>query len=130
MPLPTALQPAIKRAKKAIQDYQLHPSEEKRKTAEIEIENANKVSKKQGRRRWQMEMLIIPHYSLCRGSWYAESNEAQWSIDKMPTWAQNGKNEPDNSVSILGRAYTKAPPSVPKHYEVCVIPNSLSVSKK
>lgn len=113
MALPTALQPAIKRAKKSIQNSLLHPGDlKKKKIALDEIENANNISSQNGRIKWQTEMLIIPHYNLCPGDWYLSTNEIQWSIDKMPKWVENGKNEPDVNYSINGISYTSAPNSV------------------
>jgi len=109
--LPTALQPSIKRAKLAIRSFIQNPTEDKRKIAELEIANADKISKGKGRKNWKNEILIIPHYTLCFNSWYAETNSTQWSIDKMPDWAKNGENEPNIGTNIDGNSYTKAPKS-------------------
>ena len=111
-----SLQPAIKRAKKAIQDYLLNPeNDKKREKALAEIENANTVSDEYGRRRyWRNELLVVPHYDLVPSSWYAETRETQWSIERMPDWARNGKLVPELGTDISGRAYTVAPKSTPR----------------
>lgn len=112
---PQSLQPAIKRAKKAIQNYHLNPeSSEKRDIALREIENANVVSIRNGNRRnWNKELLIVPHYDLFPHSWYCEmwQKETIWSIEKIPAWAENGSNEPNVGTNINGLKYTIAPKS-------------------
>ena len=110
-PLPTASHAAIKRAKKAIQDLLLNPSEEKRAIAQEEIENANK-RRDSNRTNWNKEILIVPHYGLCPSSWYCQTNEVQWSLNKMPEWAKNGKLEPKIGEMVHGHAYTSAPKSM------------------
>uniref|UniRef100_A0A6C0HDY0 Uncharacterized protein n=1 Tax=viral metagenome TaxID=1070528 RepID=A0A6C0HDY0_9ZZZZ len=111
--LPTSLQPAIKRAKLAIQALLLDPtSTVKLANAQREIQNADCVSAQNGRRRqWRHEALIVPHYNLISGSWYCEAREPSWEIDKMPQWAYNGSLEPNIGTMINGFEYTYAPKS-------------------
>jgi hypothetical protein len=109
-PLPTSSHAAIKRAKKAIQDLILNPSEEKRAIAKEEIDNANK-RRDSNRTNWEKETLIIPHYGLCPSSWYCKTNEVQWSLNKMPDWAKSGKLEPKIGETVHGHAYTTPPKS-------------------
>lgn len=115
-PLPMSLQPAIKRAKLAIQSLLLDPKNpQKRVIALREIENADNVSATAGRRRWRYEILVVPHYDLFAGSWYGESHikttEPVWDIDRMPVWAENGKTEPTIGEIVNGKEYTQPPKS-------------------
>lgn len=115
-PLPKSLQPAIKRAKLAIQALLLDPKNpQKRVIALREIENADNVSSLAGRRRWRFECLIVPHYDLFAGSWYGESHikatEPVWDIDRMPFWAENGRTEPALGEIVNGKEYTQPPKS-------------------
>jgi hypothetical protein len=115
-PLPFSLQPAIKRAKLAIQALLLDPKNpQKRVIALREIENADNVSSVAGRRRWRFEYLIVPHYGLFSTSWYGESHikstELVWDIDRMPEWAKNGRTEPAIGEIVNGKEYTQPPKS-------------------
>jgi hypothetical protein len=107
-----SLPAAIKRAKFAIQDNILNPgNEEKRAKAIKEIDNANTISRVGGRKYWYKELLIFPHYDLVPSSWYAETRDIQWSIEKIPEWAKSGKSEPDLGTDIRGYKYTVPPKS-------------------
>ena len=114
--MPTSIPIAIKRAKKAIQKYILHPCEKHKIIAEEEIENANNISKNTDRKEWKKELFIISYraFSLKLGStnWYDKTREVQWSLDKMPEWARNGKEEPDTGYAFGEHSYTKAPKSM------------------
>lgn len=113
--LPTSLPIVIKRAKKAIQKYILHPCEKHRIIAEEEISNANRISKNSDRKHWKRELFIISHqhFSSKFGSsnWYNKTNEEQWNLEKIPEWARNGKDEPDSGYKIGEHNYVKAPKS-------------------
>jgi len=113
-PLPKALQPAIKRAKLAIQALLLDPlNPQKRVIALREIENADKVSSFTDRRRWRFERLVVPHYDLFPGSWYGELHikvtKPVWDIDTMPEWAKSGRKEPALGEIVYGKEYTQPP---------------------
>ena len=115
-PLPLSLQPAIKRAKLAIQALLLDPENPKKRVIALrEIENADKNSSVAGRRRWRFEYLIVPHYDLFASSWYGESHikstEPVWDIDRMPEWAKNGRPEPAHGEIVNGKEYTQPPKS-------------------
>jgi hypothetical protein len=119
--LPTAAHAVIKRAKKAIQKLLLNEdaskTEKLRATAEEEIANANKHCGSD-RRYWREEVLIISNKAFSdtagSSSWYTKTRSIQWSLTKMPTWAHNGKDEPNAGTIIEGKAYTKALPSQPR----------------
>jgi hypothetical protein len=115
--LPTNPAAAVKRAKQAIRASILAPEDDDKKDeARREIENADRVST---RRNWKKEILLVPHYELCTSSWYCETDEIQWDVDKMPVWARNELDEPDIGIALQYRfrgrpqnyAYTKAPAS-------------------
>jgi hypothetical protein len=110
---PTSVQPAIKRAKMAIQKALLNPGDETLIiTAMEEIKNADDVTSKKGRSDWRGDIFIVPHYSLFEGNWYCNQwKQTHWSINKMPAWAYNGKVEPNLGELVLGREYTAAPKS-------------------
>jgi hypothetical protein len=116
--LPTRPDAAIKRAKKAIQKLLLNTDESKseklRKTAEEEIENANKNCG--DRKYWREEVLIKSNKqfsdSVLSSSWYTKTKTVQWSLTRMPEWAKNGADEPNAGTTIEGKPYTIAPPSV------------------
>lgn len=115
-PLPKSLQPAIRRAKLAIQALLLDPKNpQKRVIALREIENADNVSSVAGRRRWRFEILVVPHYDLFTSSWYGESHikttDPLWDIDRMPEWARNGRTEPAVGEIVNGKEYTQPPKS-------------------
>jgi len=109
--LPSALQPAIKRAKLAIQDALLSPSDpNKLALAERAVQNAHEVASKKGRKNWDKEILMVPHYQL--HSWYCETKDVQWSLTSMPQWAKNGRTEPIAGIDMInGFLYTDAPKS-------------------
>lgn len=110
---PTSVQPAIKRAKQAIQRALLKPGDEILIAVAIEeIKNADEVTARSGRSDWRGDIFMVPHYSLFEGNWYCNQwKQTYWSIDKMPAWAFNGKVEPNLGELILGREYTAAPKS-------------------
>jgi hypothetical protein len=118
--LPTAKHAVIKRAKKAIQKLLLNKDESKRaklrETAEIEIANADKHCG--DRKYWREEVLIASNQPFCQtipnSSWYCKLRAVQWSLTKMPEWAENGKDEPNDGQLIEGKSYVKAPPSQPR----------------
>jgi hypothetical protein len=109
----SSLAAAIKRAKKSIQSYILEESVKKRDKAEKDIEEADRIAELKGRKDWRTERLIVPHYDL--REWYSKTwkGEKEWDLDekKMPRWAYNGKNEPEEGEEINGITYTKAPKS-------------------
>lgn len=119
--LPTAEYAVIKRAKKAIQKLLLNKDASKntklRETAQIEIENADKHCGRD-RKYWREEVLITSNQPFCRtipnNSWYCKVRTVQWSLSKMPEWAENGNDEPAAGTIIEGKAYVKAPPSQPR----------------
>ena len=106
------VQSAIKRAKNAIRDSLLQPGSiiMMRKAIE-EIDKADNETYRNSRTNWKKEVFIAPHYNW-NASWYCETKEDQWGIDRMPSWAFNNKKEPNEGESICGIAYTLAPKSV------------------
>jgi len=116
--LPTAPHAVIKRAKKAIQKLLLNKDTSKdeklRATAEEEIENADNYCG-YDRKYWRNEVLIASNQTFSEtipnSSWYTKVKTVQWSLTKMPEWAQNGKDEPTIGTIIEGKAYTRALPS-------------------
>lgn len=116
------VQSAIKRAKNAIRDSLLQPGSiimmrkaiEETDKADSETGYSNNNVVRYGRANWRKEVFIIPHYNWNAGtvSWYCETKEDQWGIDRMPSWAFNNKKEPNEGESICGITYTVAPKSV------------------
>jgi len=120
-PLPTATHAAIKRAKKAIQKWHLNadPSKAEELRTEAEIESANADKNCGDRKYWRQEILIASNQLFCESvgntSWYCKTYRVvQWGFTKMPDWAQNGKDEPNEGVIIEGKPYVKSPPSQPR----------------
>lgn len=109
------IQSAIKRAKNAIRNSILQPGSVilMRKAVE-ETEKADSEVRRNGRANWRKEVFIVPHYNWNAGtaSWYCETKEDQWGVDRMPSWAFNNKKEPNEGESICGITYTAAPKSV------------------
>ena len=107
------VQSTIKRANNAIRDSLLQPgSIILMRKAIDEIDKADSEVYRNSRTNWKKEVFIAPHYNWKMGtSWYCETKEDQWGIDRMPSWAFNNKKEPSEGESICGIAYTVAPKS-------------------
>lgn len=107
--MPTSKEASIKRAKKAIQKYLLDKTAAKKATAEAEIANANAHCG--DRKKWDHEILIKSNKQFSdaarNSSWYLISSSKQWSLEKMPDWAENGNEEPAVGEKVKDTAYFK-----------------------